>query len=68
MHLAGLIFLSFSTQYYQIILSESILSGTGASTVYYASLNAVSTYFSKRKAFAIGFVGSGAALGGIAIP
>ncbi|KAI1840219.1 hypothetical protein JX265_010785 [Neoarthrinium moseri] len=68
MHILGLVFLSFSSQYYQIFLSESILSGIGASTLYYASLNAVSTYFWKRKAFAIGIVGTGASLGGILIP
>lgn len=68
MHLLGLVFLSLSTQYYQIFLSESVLSGIGASIVYYASMNAVGTYFQKRRAFAMGIVGTGASFGGIVIP
>ena len=67
-HILGLIFLSLSDEYYQIFLSQSILSGIGACSLFYSGMNAVSTYFKKRRALAIGIVASGSSLGGVIQP
>ena len=40
----------------------------GASAVFYASISAVSTWFLKRRATAIGIVASGSSLGGVILP
>ncbi|PYH35080.1 monocarboxylate transporter 4 [Aspergillus neoniger CBS 115656] len=67
-HILGLVFLSLSTEYYQMFLSQSILSGIGACSLFYSGMNAVSTYFKRRKALAIGIVASGSSLGGVILP
>ncbi|RDH31467.1 major facilitator superfamily domain-containing protein [Aspergillus welwitschiae] len=67
-HILGLVFLSLSTEYYQMFLSQSILSGIGACSLFYSGINAVSTYFKRRKALANGIVASGSSLGGVILP
>lgn len=67
-HILGLVFLSLSTEYYQMFLSQGILSGIGACSLFYSGMNAVSTYFKRRKALAIGIVASGSSLGGVILP
>jgi MFS family permease len=67
-HILGLVFLSLSGEYYQIFLSQSILSGIGACSLFYSGMNAVSTYFNMRRALAIGIVASGSSLGGVIQP
>ncbi|XRM40815.1 hypothetical protein ABZX51_004123 [Aspergillus tubingensis] len=67
-HILGLVFLSLSEEYYQMFLSQSILSGIGACSLFYSGMNAVSTYFKRKKALAIGIVASGSSLGGVILP
>ncbi|KAL4901484.1 hypothetical protein BDW74DRAFT_181775 [Aspergillus multicolor] len=43
-YILGLVFLSLSTEYYQIFLSQSILSGIGVCSLFYSGMNAVGTY------------------------
>ncbi|KAL1301917.1 hypothetical protein AAFC00_006094 [Neodothiora populina] len=64
----GLMFLSLSDKYYQIFLSQSIFSGIGSCALFYAGMNAVSTYFQKKRALAIGIVASASSLGGVIVP
>lgn len=64
----GLMMVSLSKRYYQFILAQSIVSGLGASAVFYASTYSVSTWFGKRRALALGVASSGSALGGVIIP
>lgn len=64
----GLLFLSLSEQYYQILLSQSILSGIGACAVCYGSNYAVATFFSKKRALALGIAVSGSSVGGTVLP
>ena len=68
LHVLGLMMLSLSRQYYSIFITQSICSGIGSAALYHASTNAVSTWFMKRRAFALGMIGSGSALGGVIIP
>lgn len=59
---------SLSTEYYQFILAQGICSPIGASAIFNASVNAVSTWFAKRRATALGITASGSSLGGVIFP
>jgi MFS family permease len=59
---------SLATEYYQFILAQSIVSAAGAACLFYPSINAVSTWFYRRRAFALGIVASGSSLGGVIMP
>lgn len=68
LHVFGLMMASLSTEYYQFILSQGICSSLGASAVFNACVNSVSTWFAKRRAFALGVTASGSSLGGVIFP
>ncbi|KAF4629096.1 hypothetical protein G7Y89_g9054 [Cudoniella acicularis] len=68
LHVFGLMMTSLSSQYYQFFLAQSVCSAAGASAVFYASMNSVSTWFLKRRATALGIVASGSSLGGVILP
>lgn len=59
---------SLSTEYYQFILAQGICSPLGASAIFNACVNSVSTWFGKRRAFALGVMASGSSLGGVIFP
>lgn len=59
---------SLSSEYYQFILSQGICSPLGASAVFNASVNSVSTWFAKRRATALGITAAGSSLGGVIFP
>ncbi|KAI2785613.1 Fujikurins efflux protein [Penicillium oxalicum] len=67
-HVFGLMMASLSTEYYQFILAQGICSPLGASAIFNASVNSVSTWFAKRRAFALGITASGSSLGGVIFP
>ncbi|KAH6616648.1 major facilitator superfamily domain-containing protein [Boeremia exigua] len=72
----GLLFTSFSGEftdarrpvYYQVLLSQGILSGLGMSLLLVPSTAIVPTYFTENRAFAVGIANTGASLGGIVYP
>ncbi|KAJ5662477.1 MFS transporter asaE [Penicillium maclennaniae] len=68
LHVFGLMMTSLSTEYYQFILAQGICSPLGASAIFNACVNAVSTWFAKRRAFALGVMASGSSLGGVIFP
>ncbi|KAJ5086942.1 hypothetical protein NUU61_008249 [Penicillium alfredii] len=68
LHVFGLMMASLSTEYYQFILAQGICSPFGASAIFNASVNSVSTWFAKRRAFALGVTASGSSLGGVIFP
>lgn len=59
---------SLSTEYYQIILSQSVVSAIGCSAVFNATISSVATWFRRHRAAALGSVAAGASLGGVIIP
>ena len=59
---------SLSTQYYQIILSQGIVSPIGASMIFYPAMSTAVTWFHKRRALALGIMASGSSLGGVIFP
>ncbi|TDL26807.1 MFS general substrate transporter [Rickenella mellea] len=60
--------LSFSTQYYQIFLSQGVGLGLGIALQFYPILVVPSTWFKLHRAAAIGIVIAGSSLGGILFP
>ena len=68
MHVFGLMMTSLSTQYYQFILAQGILSALGASAVFYSAMSSVGTWFFKNRATAFGVMASGSSLGGVILP
>ncbi|KAI1176576.1 putative MFS monocarboxylate transporter [Nemania sp. FL0916] len=65
---AGMMLLSISTQYYQILLTQGLTVGLGGGCLFIPSVALLPTYFSKRTAFVIGLAGSGSGIGGIIYP
>jgi MFS family permease len=59
---------SISTKYYQFILSQGVCSALGASMIFYPSMSAVTTWFFRRRALALGITASGSSLGGVIFP
>ncbi|KAJ5082920.1 monocarboxylate permease [Penicillium argentinense] len=68
LHVFGLMMASLSTEYYQFILAQGICSPLGASAIFNASVNSVSGWFAKHRAFALGVTASGSSLGGVIFP
>jgi hypothetical protein len=67
-HIFGLMMASLGTQYYQLFLAQSICSAVGAAALFYGGMNALTTWFFKRRALALGLSASGASLGGVLMP
>ncbi|KXJ86983.1 major facilitator superfamily domain-containing protein [Microdochium bolleyi] len=64
----GLLMLSLSTQYYQIMLSQSIVSSLGSGAIFTASLTSTTSWFSRKRGLVFGIVNSGSAVGGVVLP
>lgn len=68
MHVFGLMMASLATEYYQILLSQSICSAIGAAAVFSAAMGPVGSWFLKRRALAFGIVASGSSLSAVVLP
>ncbi|KAI1817670.1 monocarboxylate permease-like protein [Poronia punctata] len=64
----GLMLLSLSTEFYQIILTQGIICGVGAAAVFNCANNSTLTWFYKHRAAALGIVISGSSVGGVVLP
>ncbi|UKZ59189.1 uncharacterized protein TrAtP1_000507 [Trichoderma atroviride] len=67
LQMIGIFTTSAATQYWQIFLAQGICMGLGNGCLFCPSLAVVSTYFSKRRALAIGIISSGTGVGGFSI-
>ncbi|KIX00462.1 uncharacterized protein Z518_10602 [Rhinocladiella mackenziei CBS 650.93] len=61
----GIMMLSLSSEYYQIILTQGICMGLGCGVLYVPGLALVSRSFTTHRAMALGIVTCGAPVGGI---
>lgn len=59
---------SISSRYYQIILAQGVCSPIGACAIFFVATATVSTWFKKRRAFALGIVFAGSGVGGVIFP
>lgn len=67
-HVFGLMMTSLSTQYYQFLLAQGIVSALGACAVFYAAMNSIQTWFFKHRGAAFGIAASGSSMGGVIFP
>ncbi|KAE8548927.1 hypothetical protein EYB25_009310 [Talaromyces marneffei] len=68
LHVFGLMMTSISTQYYQVLLSQGVVSAIGVATVFQPSLNVIPGWFDKKRGIAYGIAASGSSIGGIIFP
>ncbi|KAJ5107118.1 oxalate/formate antiporter [Penicillium angulare] len=64
----ALICFSFSTEYYQIFLSFSVLGGLSACTLFTPVVSAVGHWFNVRRGFATGIACTAGGIGGVIFP
>ncbi|KAI8636676.1 major facilitator superfamily domain-containing protein [Parasitella parasitica] len=65
---AGLILASFSTQVWQLYITQSVMHGMGAALLYIVSMSISPQWFVKRRGFAMGVMVSGSGIGGLIMP
>lgn len=68
LQLLGIFSVSFATEYWQIFLSQGICQGLGTGLIFCPTISLVSTYFQRRRMFAISLVACGGGTGGIIFP
>ncbi|EAW14582.1 putative MFS monocarboxylate transporter (Mct) [Aspergillus clavatus NRRL 1] len=68
LHVFGLMMISISSEYYQLLLAQGICSPLGASFVFYPASACTATWFDKRRALAFGIMSSGSSIGGVVFP
>ncbi|EKM54905.1 uncharacterized protein PHACADRAFT_185733 [Phanerochaete carnosa HHB-10118-sp] len=61
----GIFLASFCTELWHLYLTQAILYGTGASLYYFPILALTPAYFDRHRGFALGFILSGAGIGGL---
>ncbi|KAI9666677.1 MAG: hypothetical protein M1821_004613 [Bathelium mastoideum] len=61
----GTLMVSFCTQYWQLLLAQSLCTGLGAGCLFVPGVAILSTYFKKHASFATGIATSGGSVGGI---
>ncbi|BDD63257.1 hypothetical protein MPDQ_001881 [Monascus purpureus] len=59
---------SLSTKYWQLFLAQGVAQGLGSGLMFCPTTSLVPTYFTKKRAFAMGIVASGSATGGLVFP
>lgn len=68
LHVFGLMMASISKEYYQILLSQGVVSAIGVATIFQPSLNVIPSWFDKKRGIAYGIAASGSSIGGIIFP
>lgn len=64
----GIFLMSISTRYWQLFLTQGVLSGFGAGIYFTPAISLVNTYFDKRRGLAVGLATAGNAAGGAIYP
>ncbi|KAK1535486.1 riboflavin transporter MCH5 [Colletotrichum paranaense] len=65
---AGTLAASACTRYWQLLLAQGVCVGLGNGCLFCPTVALVSTYFAKRRAFAIGITACGSGAGGVVFP
>ncbi|KAI1845367.1 hypothetical protein JX266_008462 [Neoarthrinium moseri] len=66
--LLGIFLMSISTKYWQLMLTQGVLTGLGNGIFFTPTLAMITTYFSKRRGIAVGLVTTGNSTGGALYP
>ncbi len=67
-YIAAMMLLSLCKTYWQIMLTQGVLQGICLGLIMFPAFAAVSQYFDKKRAAALGIVVAGSSVGGIVIP
>ena len=65
LQLLGIFMMSLSTKWYQLLLSQGVLTGIGGGIFFCPSMGLIATYFSGKRALAVGIVTTGNSVGSI---
>ncbi|KAF4464999.1 monocarboxylate transporter 4 [Fusarium albosuccineum] len=68
LQLLGIFLMSVSKTYWQLMLTQGVLTGIGGGIIFAPSLALVAIYFQERRGIAIGLVTTGNSLGGVVYP
>ncbi|KAB8257999.1 major facilitator superfamily domain-containing protein [Aspergillus pseudonomiae] len=68
LQLVGIFTLSLCKTYWQIFLAQAVCMGLGNGLTFSPGLSITSSYFMKKRAFAVGLAAAGAATGGLIYP
>lgn len=68
LQLIGVFMTSLSTKYWQLFLAQGICQGLGDGLVFCPTIALLSTYFSRKRTFAISLAACGAPTGGMVFP
>ena len=68
LQLLGIFLMSVSTKYWHLMLTQGVLTGLGGGIFFTPSMGLLATYFSTKRAFAIGIATTGNAVGGMIYP
>ena len=66
--LLGMFLMSVSKTFWQLMLTQGVLTGLGGGIFFTPSMGLMTTYFSSRRAFAIGLATTGNSVGGMIYP
>jgi MFS family permease len=66
--LVGMFCMSLSTKYWQLFVTQGVLTGIGGGIFFCPSMGLLSTYFSKHRGIAVGISTTGNSTGGIIFP
>lgn len=64
----GIMMTSLATQYWQVFLAQGLTTGLGTGCLFLPSVATVATYFTTKRALAIGIVASGGSIGSVIYP
>ena len=68
LQLVGIFMTSLATKYWQLFLAQGVCTGLGNGLQFCPIMSLISTYFSKKRAFAMGVAATGSATGGLVFP
>lgn len=66
--LLGHLLLGFSTEYYQVLLTQGVVIGVATGLTYVPSISVVLSYFTTRKPLALGIAATGISIGSVVYP
>jgi MFS family permease len=64
----GMMMTSLAKEFWQVVLAQGIVAGLGSGFLFLPGVAVVSTYFSSKRAFALGVGAAGSSIGGVLFP
>lgn len=68
LQLLGIFMMSLSTKYWQLMITQGVMTGIGGGLFFTPAMGLMGTYFSSKRALAIGIATTGNSAGGIIYP